>query len=251
MKQDKWIAVLLVVAAAMPHAIPAVEVITRGPTAEKKLALVFTGHEFGEGGEAILNGLARRKARASFFLTGDFLANPQFQPLLARIVRGGHYLGPHSDKHLLYCTWDGSRKLRVTREEFRADLEANLEKIERLGRKRSEVRFFLPPYEHYNQQIAEWTAEMGLNLINFTPGTRSNADYTEERDPKFVPSRVIFESIVTRERSDPAGLNGFILLLHMGAGPGRADKFHVRFGELLDFLATRNCRLVRVDELLR
>jgi len=46
-------------------------------------------------------------------------------------------------------------------------------------------------------------------------------------------------------------LNGFILLLHLGAGPGRADKFHARVGELLDDLARRGYEFVRVDELLR
>ncbi len=230
---------------------PAATVITRGPTADKTLALVFTGHEFGEGGETILNDLDRHHWKASFFLTGDFLANSRFQPLLRRIVREGHYLGPHSDKHLLYCTWDASRGLLVTREQFRDDLLANLEKIEQLGRQRAEVRYFLPPYEHYNQQVADWTAEMGLTLINFTPGTRSNADYAEERDPNFVPSRVIFDSIVARARGDAAGLNGFILLLHVGSGPGRADKFHTRFAALLDFLAAEGYRPVRVNELLR
>ncbi len=60
--------------------------IVRGPIDEKQLALVFTGHEFAEGGDAILSALSRRKARASFFLTGDFLRRPEFAPLVERIV---------------------------------------------------------------------------------------------------------------------------------------------------------------------
>jgi len=87
-------------------------------------------------------------------------------------------------------------------------------------------------------------------LINFTPGTRSNADYTGEADTNFVSSQAIFESIVNKERADPHGLNGFILLLHIGSGPDRADKFHTRFGKLLDFLSNKGCQFVRVDELL-
>jgi hypothetical protein len=45
-------------------------------------------------------------------------------------------------------------------------------------------------------------------------------------------------------------LNGFLLLLHLGSGPGRADKFHARFGELLDYLTGKGYQMVRVDELL-
>ncbi|MEI9960681.1 MAG: glycoside hydrolase family 9 protein [Limisphaerales bacterium] len=45
-------------------------------------------------------------------------------------------------------------------------------------------------------------------------------------------------------------MNGFILLLHIGSGPERTDKFPARFGELLDALAAKGYQFVRVDELL-
>jgi endoglucanase len=100
--------------------------IVRGPVSQKKIALAFTGHAFAEGGETVSNELARHQARASFFFTGDFLANTNFEPLVRRVVAEGHYLGPHSDKHLLYCAWNETKKNLVTRDEFRADLNANL-----------------------------------------------------------------------------------------------------------------------------
>ena len=224
--------------------------IIRGPTSARRLAIVFTGHGYAEGGETILNELASHRAKASFFFTGDFLTNVDFRPLVQRVVRDGHYLGPHSDKHVLYCPWEGPKKTLVTRAEFRSDLDSNLRKIERLGVTRARVRYFLPPYEHYNQEIADWAKAMGLTLVNFTPGTRSNADYTGEADRNFVSTTAIFESIVRREQEDPHGLNGFILLLHIGSGPGRADKFPARFGELLDYLAGKGYQFVRVDELV-
>jgi peptidoglycan/xylan/chitin deacetylase (PgdA/CDA1 family) len=224
--------------------------IVRGPTSSRRLAIVFTGHGYAEGGETILNELGNHKARASFFFTGDFLTNISFRLLVQRVVRDGHYLGPHSDKHVLYCPWEGPKKTLVTDAEFQSDLESNLRKIERFGISRSQLRYFLPPYEHYNQEIAGWAKAMGLTLVNFTPGTRSNADYTGEADKNFVSTKAIFESIVRQEHQDLHGLNGFILLLHVGSGPGRADKFASRFGELLDYLAGKGYQFVRVDELL-
>jgi endoglucanase len=225
--------------------------IIRGPTSLKRLALVFTGHGYAEGGETILNELGRHKAKGSFFFTGDFLANPSFKPLIQNLVREGHYLGPHSDKHLLYCPWEGPKKTLVTRAEFESDLQSNLRKLERFGIARSRIQYFLPPYEHYNQEIADWAKAGGLTLVNFTPGTRSNADYTGEADRNFVSSQAIFDSILRQEHQDPNGLNGFLLLVHIGSGPGRADKFPARFGELLDYLAGKGYRFVRVDELLQ
>lgn len=260
--------------------------IIRGPTDRKRIALVFTGHEYAEGGRAILQALEGHEARASFFLTGDFLNQSNHAALVQDILKGGHYLGPHSDRHLLYCSWEHPPRLLVTRQQFLADLQENQAKIQSHFFRSSEVmnliargyglptpapaeappapppafdpvspdrpesRFFLPPYEHYNEEIALWTREMGMTLINFTPGTRSNADYTGEADRNFVSSQAIYDSILAREKQDPRGLNGFILLLHLGAGPGRQDKFHARFGELLDVLAGKGYEFVRVDELL-
>ena len=224
--------------------------IIRGSKRDRRIALAFTAHSFAEGGETILDELTRHKAKASFFFTGDFLADTNFAPLIRRVVAEGHYLGSHSDKHLLYCDWDKTKKILVTRAEFRADLAANLQKMEGFRVNLQSVRFFLPPFEQYNSDIATWSAELGLTLINFTPGTRSNADYTGEADKNFVSSQAIFDSILKKEREDPHGLNGFILLLHLGCGPGRADKFSHRFGELLDHLAGKDYQFVRVDELL-
>ena len=224
--------------------------IIRGPRNHRQIALVFTGHTFAEGGDTILSELARHHSKASFFVTGDFLTNANFHPLIQRLVSAGHYLGPHSDRHLLYCSWDQPPKLLVSKEEFLQDLERNVEKVVSHGADRSAVRYFLPAFEHYNQQIADWTRQAGLLLINFTPGTRSTADYTGEADGNFVSSRTILESILAADQRDPNGLNGYLLLFHLGSGPGRADKFHSLFGELLDYLARKDYRLVRVDELL-
>jgi peptidoglycan/xylan/chitin deacetylase (PgdA/CDA1 family) len=139
----------------------------------------------------------------------------------------------------------------VTRDDFTGDLRDNVAKLAARGANpHGDARYFLPPFEHYNAEIASWSASLGWSLINFTPGTRSNADYTGEADANFVSSDTIFNSILGREREDPHGLNGFLLLLHLGSGPGRSDKFHVRFGELLDHLAEKGYRFVRVDVLL-
>ena len=201
--------------------------IVRGPVQSRQLTLVFTAHEFGEGGETILDALQRHEAKASFFLTGNFLRQTEFRPLVQRMLREGHYVGPHSDQHLLYCGWETNRPTLVTRDVFRADLEANRRALARWGAPANATTWFLPAYEHYNRDIAAWSRELGLTLVNHTPGTRSAADYTGETNASFVSSQTILDSIWRRENSDPHGLNGYLLLFHLGAGPGRADKLHV------------------------
>jgi peptidoglycan/xylan/chitin deacetylase (PgdA/CDA1 family) len=225
--------------------------VVRGPLGRREIALVFTGHEFAEGGSVILDVLSRRRMRASFFLTGVFLRDPGKAPLVRRMIADGHYVGAHSDAHLLYAPWTGPKVTLVSRGTFVEDLERNYAELARFGVSRAAARYFLPPYEWYTADIAAWTRSLGLTLINYTSGTRSNADYTEEGTPQFVPSPAILDSILAREGSDPHGLNGFLLLLHLGAGPGRTDKFHRHFDELAGRLGGRGYAFVGVDTLLR
>jgi peptidoglycan/xylan/chitin deacetylase (PgdA/CDA1 family) len=232
--------------------------VIRGPRNEKKIALEFTGHTFAEGGETILDELAKHHALASFFVTGDFLENTNFQPLVERIVNEGHYLGAHGGKHLLYCPWAGPKDTLVTHQDFIDDLTGNLNLLTRPadGRgyplvPRLRPRYWLPAYEWYNEQIVEWSRELRVALVSYTPGTRSNADYTEEAAANFVSSQAIYDSIIKKDQTAPNGLNGCLLLLHLGAGSGRADKFaDHHFGELLDYLTARGYQFVRIDDLL-
>jgi len=225
--------------------------IVRGPTTARRLALLFTGHEFAEGAVTILDVLAAAGAKGSFFFTGDFLRRAEFAPIVARVVAEGHYLGPHSDRHLLCCAWESRDRLLIGRPAFEADLLANLELLERAGVPRRALTHWVPAYEWWNAETAAWSRALGLETVGFTPGTRANADYTGEADPRFVSTATILDSVRQREAIDPDGLSGFLLLMHVGAGPGRADKLHPRFGELVSWLRSRRYDLVRVDDLLR
>lgn len=225
--------------------------IIRGDLSEKKIALVFTGDEFAEGGSVIREVLKKHKAKASFFLTGRFYGNPAFRSLIQDLKKDGHYLGAHSDEHLLYNDWQKRDSLLVTREQFSQDLQGNYQKMAGIGINKADAPYFLPPYEWYNRSIATWTAQEGLQLVNFTPGTRSAADYTwPEMGNRYVSSGAILQSVLEFELKDPNGLNGFMLLLHIGTDPRRQDKFHNRLEELLTQLKKKGYKFVRINEVL-
>lgn len=225
--------------------------IIRGDVNETEIALVFTGHEFADGGEIILSVLKAHNIHGAFFLTGDFYRNPSFKSLIGKLKKDGHYLGAHSDKHLLYADWTKRDSLLVTKEEFRKDLKNNYRRMAAHGVKRPEAIYFLPPFEWYNKTVVDWTKEMNLQLINFTPGTRSTADYTyPEMGDRYVSSDRIFQSILEYEKNDPSGLNGFILLIHIGTDPRRTDKFYSQLDDLILELKTKGYRFVRINKLL-
>jgi endoglucanase len=220
--------------------------ITRYDTTQRIIYLVFTGHEFGEGGDVVRKALKKHQIKASFYFTGDFYRNPEFAPLIAGLVKDGHYLGPHSDKHLLYAPWDNRDSLLVTWMTFERDLRENYAAMAHFGVTPREARCFLPPYEWYNRQIADWCSALGITLVNFTPGTSSNADYTTpDMGSRYVSSDTLFQRILRAERNNRSGLNGHILLLHVGAGPKRTDKFYLKLDALVRELKSRGYRFYR------
>ncbi len=236
---------------ALNHAIFQYGGLVRADTTKKYIYLTFTGGEFNDGGKWIENVLKRKEVPANFFFTGDFYRFPGNKQLIKKLKKQGHYLGPHSDKHLLYVSWENRDSLLVSREEFINDLINNFRVMNSFGISRKKSPFFMPPYEWYNQVISSWAADSGLILVNYTPGTRSNADYTTpDMGDRYVSSDQIHRNILKYEKNSSNGLNGSILLLHIGTAPERTDKFYFKLEDLLTELKERGYQFKKLTELL-
>jgi hypothetical protein len=85
--------------------------------------------------------------------------------------------------------------------------------------------------------VYELLLKKGVSLINFTPGTTSNADYTTPSMPNYRSSEEIYNRILHFEQE--SGLNGFHLLIHPGTSSERKDKFYHRLPELIEELEGR------------
>ncbi|HPD43328.1 MAG TPA: polysaccharide deacetylase family protein, partial [Dysgonamonadaceae bacterium] len=185
--------------------------------------------------------------KASFFLTGDFYR--KFPSLAVNLQHDGHYLGPHSDTHVLYADWEKRDSTLVSRDVFEKDLKDNYATMEKIGLKMEQKRYFVPPYEWYNGQISNWAKSMHVQIVNFTPGTTSNADYTTPDMNNYLSSQTIYRNILAYEEKNT--LNGFLLLMHIGTDPERTDKLYNRLDDLIKELKHRGYELVRVEELLK
>jgi peptidoglycan/xylan/chitin deacetylase (PgdA/CDA1 family) len=225
--------------------------IIRSDSTQKKLAIVFTGDEFAEGRDFISKTLKQNNTKASFFFTGRLYRNAAFKKTIQQLKADGNYLGAHSNEHLLYCDWSKRDSLLVTKQEFRSDLQKNYEEMKRFGIAKSSAHFYLPPYEWYNDSIASWTKEMNLQLVNYTPGTLSHADYTTPDEKNYRSSETIYQSILDYEQKHASGLNGFILLMHIGTDAKRTDKFYNRLPQLIQYFKNKSYQFVRIDELLK
>jgi len=199
----------------------------------KNIYLAFTADKEAEGGDYILQVLNDNDIKASFFFTGNFLQNPDYDAFIKRVINNGHYIGPHSDQHLLYCDWKKRDSLLVDRQNFENDLKKNYIKLKNFGIVHSNSKWFMPPYEWYNNIIVDWARAMGVSVVNFTPGIRTNADYTTPEMPNYMSSGDILHNLFQFEKENTHGLNGCIILIHPGTDAAREDKFYEHLPKII------------------
>ncbi|WP_164123218.1 MULTISPECIES: glycoside hydrolase family 9 protein [Sphingobacterium] len=213
----------------------------RGDSTVREVSLVFTGDEFRDGLPVIAKVIKSKKVKASFFVTGRFLEDKKSARIIRKLIRQGHYVGPHSDQHLLYMPWEDRNKLLVTKGEFVKDIKRNMDRIEELGGKN--IDKFIPPYEWYNAVIVKWAKELGLGTYNFTPGLRTATDYTyPEMGDRYWTTDQILNQVYKYERSK--GINGYIILVHLGTDRRRQDKLYNKLGELIEEIRSKNYKFV-------
>ena len=224
--------------------------LVRGDSTKKELAFLFTADEWGEGLSTIRKTLRKEGIQAGFFFTGRFYRNPSFTKQLRQLAGDGHYLGPHSEQHLLYCDWTRRDSLLVTNDSFAHDIKQNMAAIKSLGLPVHRPQLFVPPYEWWNDSIAAWSREQQLGVISFTPGIRTAADYTwPEMGAAYKSSEWILQWLKENIETNPQKWNGAFLLLHAGTDPRRKDKFYRHLEEMIQYLRQQGFVFRRIDEL--
>ena len=224
--------------------------IVRGNPEEKKICLVFTAHDKADGADHIISTLAKHKVKGAFFFTGNFFQS--FPKVVRRLIADGHYVGSHSFGHLLYASWEKPDSTLVSKEEFTADMLKSFRQMAKFGIQPKDAPFFIPPYEHYNAEVASWAQQLGLQIVNFTPGTASSQDYTWRgmtgEKEKYRTSQWLYNNIMQCESRHT--LNGHLLMIHLGTDDRRTDKFYHYLHRLITNLQAKGYAFVSLNELL-
>lgn len=203
--------------------------IIRTDPSVRHIDFVFTAADKADGADRIISTLRKYNIKGGFFFTGEFFE--MYPDVVRRLVAEGHYVGSHSYGHLLYAPWGKRDSLLVTRQEFEEDMFKSYKVLREFGI--TDAPYFIPPYEHYNATISSWARQLGLQVINYTPGTLTNGDYTTPGMSRYFSSKEILGKIREYERTDPDGLNGHIMLIHFGTDPARTDKFYDKLPGLI------------------
>ncbi len=213
---------------------------------QKVIYLCFTADENFNGAETILKTLKKLKVKGNFFLTGNCMRHTPNQDVIRRIVSDGHYVGGHSDRHVLYCDWGATRPTLMSADSILADLKANYAELAKFGVPREAARWFLPPYEHYNAFSVDLIEAMGLHVVNYTPGIGTPADYTTPEMKNYRPAQPLVDGLWKFEKEQ--GLNGALLLIHPGIHPDRpeSERLYNRLDEVIRYLKKKGYRFDRL-----
>lgn len=226
---------------------------------EKKVYLVFTAHfstndngyfENFDGVVPVLNTLKAKGVKGSFFPTGECFRQKKYKAPIKRIIKEGHYLSAHSNKHLLLCSYDDRNENLVTADSLVNDIHDMEAELGRFGLEQKDFAWMIPPYEYYNEFSAYILKGMGYKLVNHTAGLETSNDWQAEGDPGFVSAAEQVQNIW--DYDDAHGLNGCVILVHAMKYPGRSDEDRVftHLGEIIDGLRARGYEFGTFKELL-
>ena len=221
--------------------------IVRTDPSQKRISLVFTAADKADGAPAIRKALKAAGIKGAFFFTGEFFE--KFPDVVKDLLTEGHYVGSHSYGHLLYAPWENRNQLLVTREEFEEDLRRSYEVMAPFGITPSSAPLFMPPYEYYNATIASWAQSLGLQVVNYTSGTYTNGDYTTPDMKNYYSSKFLWDKVMQIEKEK--GLNGNILLIHLGTEDARTDKFYNKLPDLIRTLKRTGYQFVPLMEAVK
>ncbi|MBX7137093.1 MAG: polysaccharide deacetylase family protein [Oligoflexia bacterium] len=215
----------------------------RGSIFKPLVALTFDGgggQSFAPEIQAALGGV-----RCTMFVTGNYIQ--QRQQHLLQLLEAGHEFGNHTLNHLrLYDPQAGVLPAPINREVVVAELAQTAELYQKLtGQPMTSL--WRAPFGARNQQVLEWAAGLGLRHVHWTHDT---ADWrTDPADPLSRPGREMLRQLGDMADFLPYGLNGAIVLMHLGAKHPH-DPLFLRLGAFLREMQDKGCRFVTVTELL-
>lgn len=186
-----------------------------GAASQKYVALTFDDGPSGQYTERLLEGLAEREARVTFFLCGYRLR--EYPDLAKEIIDGGHEIGCHGDSH--------SNMMQLGRRRIDEEITAMLDALPEGTR----VRLLRPPGGCCSDGVRQVAEAKGMPILNWSVDPRDWASDDRAEIKKTILSGV----------SD-----GSVILMH-----DMSDSSVDAALDIVDNLQARGYRFVTVSEL--
>lgn len=232
--------------------------ISNGPIDKKNVSLTFDGGSLANCAEAILDTLLSREVKSTMFLTGEFIN--KYPQIVKRIVSDGHECGNHTYTHPHLTTYQLNKKHKTLPDVNEVFLDRELLQTAELfyretGHKM--VPLWRAPYGEFNSEICQWAYNAGYIHVGWRQGKSwlenldSNDWITDPDTPGYHTPKEFLDKILSIAKSEPYGINGGIILMHLGTNRKRTeDNIHTVLGELIDSLKSFGYDIVPVSQLL-
>jgi peptidoglycan/xylan/chitin deacetylase (PgdA/CDA1 family) len=230
--------------------------LSRGRPDTGTVAITFDGGSYSNAAGRILDVLAEKGLKTTFFLTGEFIE--RYPKVTKRIADEGHEVGNHTYSHLHLTTFGKNYRQETLPGVNAALIEKELKRNERAyedltGKKM--VKLWRAPYGEQNDEIRLWALKAGYRHVSWTydPKTRKSLDsldwVSDRNSSLYLSSDQIVQKIISFDSDTEIGLAGGIVLMHLGSERD-SDPFHARLGELIDQLQEKGYKVGSVSQML-
>jgi peptidoglycan/xylan/chitin deacetylase (PgdA/CDA1 family) len=230
-----------------------------GSTDKKLIALTFDGGSFANISIDILDTLKSRHVKATMFVTGEFIR--KHSDIVKLIVSNGHEVGNHTATHPHLTSWVETRK-QETLPSMTADVLRNeLFTANRIFRKLTGTDmppFWRAPYGEKNREICQWAQQAGYLHIGWKQARlwKHNFDTNDwvpdPETPGYYTPQETFEKFMTLADMQPYGMNGAIILMHLGTiRKKKEQQVHLVLGSIIDALRAKGYEFVPISVLLK
>ncbi|NPV69813.1 MAG: polysaccharide deacetylase family protein [Firmicutes bacterium] len=198
-------------------------VLRQGDVKQNLVALTFDDGPDTQFTPQILDALAQKGVRATFFLIGKRLS--EAPAVVGRIIAEGHAVGNHTYNH--------PNVMRFTADEISSEIASAGEALRRFGVRRTDM--FRPPYGAVHVSSVESLANSGYRLYLWS---------VDSLDWRGLNSQQVIDNVV------PLVANGSVILMHSAGGPGEDLSGTVQaLPVIIDQLRAKGYRFVTLTEM--
>lgn len=230
--------------------------LSRGSVERKQVSLTFDGGSTDNAAVQILDILKENRLHVTVFLTGGFVE--KFPDITRRLVQEGHEVGNHTWNHPHLTSFANNKHNEtlpnVTREFLQDQLNRTAQLFEEVtGTKMAP--FWRAPYGEHNAEIRQWAAELGYRHVGWTRGrswqeSMDTMDWVADTTSgAYHTAEEILAHLMAMAENEANGVNGGIILTHLGSHRQEGDHFYTVLPRLITGLREKNYALVKVSEL--
>jgi peptidoglycan/xylan/chitin deacetylase (PgdA/CDA1 family) len=223
------------------------------------VSFTFDGGSSANAALDIIDTLQSRNVKSTMFVTGQFIK--KHPDIVKKLIDEGHELGNHMLGHLHLTTYSENRQqttlTTITHDVVCKELGgADQLLVSVTG------HHFAPlwraPYGEFNEQLCLWARDAGYVHVGWRQGKTwsdgfdTNDWIADSVTPGFRTPDEVFTKIVTLANTKPYGINGGIILMHLGSErKNRDEQVFLKLGAMIDTLRVLGYEIVPVSEMMR